>query len=319
MLVDGAPVRAHIEWLQSGGIGVQRIIELSGVGEGVFNGLLYGPTKSVQESNARKILGVRPGMDAMAAGARIHAVGTRRRLQALAAIGWPSTVIGDRIDRSRGHIAAIRSSEVVTVRVAREIAQLYQQMYYVRPQPATTDERISVTHTLMWAGRKHWAPPVAWPGATIDDPTARPSIAEASLLRDGLTVRTERGTVDMVAVLRRDGGEDIDIPDWEREPAVLALYRRGWPTYRISKVTGLNPATVNDLLAQYCPTFTADEAVVVPDRYRRRLSERVFIDGRWVHPEAPHGEKSGYVHWGCRCDPCVFANRRPAKVLELAA
>lgn len=318
MLVDAAPVRAHVLWLQASGIGIQRLIDIAPVGEGVLNGLMYKPSKYIQDANARALLAVQPGMDSLAPGARIPGVGTRRRLQALAAIGWPSSVIAERVDRTRGHIAAIRSAEMVTVRVAKEIAQLYQRMYYVRPQPATTDERIAVTHTLRWSARMLWVPPVAWTEATIDDPTARPSIAEASLLRDGLTVRTEVGSVDMVAVLRRATGEDVEIHEWERDAAVLALYRRQWPTYRISQVTGVNPASVNDLLALYCPTFTPDEAVVLPDRYRRRQAERVFLDGRWVHPEAPHGEKSGYVHWACRCVPCTVANRRPAKELVAA-
>jgi hypothetical protein len=307
--VDAAPVRAHIRWLQEAGIGIQRIIDLSKIGEGTIGAIMYGPTRHTREAAAAAILAIRPGMDTLAPGARIDATGTRRRLQALAAIGWPSSVIGSRIDRSRSHITGLRVANIVTVRVAQEVARLYQRMYYVRPQPVTSEERGAVASTLTWASRAGWAPPTAWTEKTIDDPKARPHLAEASLLRDGLTVHTELGTVDMVAVVRRlEGDKNVDIHSWEREPAVLAMYRRGYPTYEISRVTTLNPASVNEILAKFCPTFTPEEEDK-PDRYRRRMAERVLIDGELVHPEAPHGKKSGYVHWACRCTPCTVANR----------
>jgi hypothetical protein len=313
--VDAAPVRAHVRWLQDSGIGIQRIIDLSGIGEGTIGAIMYGPTRHTRAASAAAILAIRPGMDTLAPGARIDAVGTRRRLQALAAIGWPSSVIGERIDRSRSHITGLRVANSVTVRVAQEVARLYQRMYYVRPQPVRSEERGAVTSTLTWAVKHGWAPPMAWTEATIDDPKARPRLAEASLLRDGLTVHTERGTVDMVAVLRRLGGdESAEIYSWEREAAVLAMYRRGRPTYEISRVTSLNPAEVNKVLAKFCPTFTPEEEEK-PDRYRRRMAERVLIDGCLVHLKAPHGKKSGYVHWACRCTPCLVANRSKPKAV----
>lgn len=37
---------------------------------------------------------------------------------------------------------------------------------------------------------------------------------------------------------------------------------------------------------------------------KRRHSERVRIDGRWVHPDAPHGTPHGRVSYGCRCEEC---------------
>jgi hypothetical protein len=40
----------------------------------------------------------------------------------------------------------------------------------------------------------------------------------------------------------------------------------------------------------------------------RRLAERVMVDGRWVHPTAPHGSNSTYNAYGCRCIPCTDAH-----------
>jgi hypothetical protein len=59
--------------------------------------------------------------------------------------------------------------------------------------------------------------------------------------------------------------------------------------------------------------------------HARRYTERVMVDGRWVHPDAPHDTCGGYTNWGCRCVPCtvafteeqarIRANRYAARVL----
>ncbi|MEV6219881.1 hypothetical protein [Nocardia sp. NPDC051833] len=38
-----------------------------------------------------------------------------------------------------------------------------------------------------------------------------------------------------------------------------------------------------------------------------RAAERVEVNGRLVHPSAPHGTASAYVAYGCRCEPCTTA------------
>lgn len=44
----------------------------------------------------------------------------------------------------------------------------------------------------------------------------------------------------------------------------------------------------------------------------RLVCERVEIDGRLVHPLAPHGTWNGYQHYRCRCDECRAENRKRA-------
>lgn len=65
-----------------------------------------------------------------------------------------------------------------------------------------------------------------------------------------LTARTAMGSCDLVAFLRRDRGEaGVELRDWERDPAALALHGWGWSPERIAKATGLNSGDVRDLLA----------------------------------------------------------------------
>lgn len=41
--------------------------------------------------------------------------------------------------------------------------------------------------------------------------------------------------------------------------------------------------------------------------YEARKAARVVVDGRWVHPDAPHGTTTGYRAFSCRCEPCLDA------------
>lgn len=58
--------------------------------------------------------------------------------------------------------------------------------------------------------------------------------------------------------------------------------------------------------------MTDEQLAKARDRYRRirarRLAERVMVDGRLVHPTAPHGSNSTYNSYGCRCIPCGDAH-----------
>jgi hypothetical protein len=39
-------------------------------------------------------------------------------------------------------------------------------------------------------------------------------------------------------------------------------------------------------------------------------AERVMVDGKMVHPNAPHGTITGYSSYSCRCQPCRTENTK---------
>jgi hypothetical protein len=43
-------------------------------------------------------------------------------------------------------------------------------------------------------------------------------------------------------------------------------------------------------------------------RRRQRYGQRQVVDGRLVHPDAPHGTPGSYQNWGCRCLDCTQAS-----------
>jgi hypothetical protein len=129
-----------------------------------------------------------------------------------------------------------------------------------------------------------------------------------------LTARTRLGAADLEPCFRRDRGEqNVEIRDWERKPAALALALMGWSPERIGQATGLHTPAVIELLGGR-PTATVQRPAVRPRRdtkaaRARRFAERIKkVDGRWFHPRAPHGKPSGYTNYGCRCTPCTAAH-----------
>jgi hypothetical protein len=127
-----------------------------------------------------------------------------------------------------------------------------------------------------------------------------------------LTIRTRLGAVDLVPFLRRDeGNEGVELHQWERRPAVLALDARGWHPERIAHATGLLVDVVHEVLAGWTPPppkpAPTPSAVSQASLRQRRRAERILIDGRLVHPDAPHGRPVGYRHWGCQCELCSTA------------
>lgn len=139
-----------------------------------------------------------------------------------------------------------------------------------------------------------------------------------------LTIRTRLGAVDLVPFLRRDeGATGVEVREWERRPAVLALTERGWHPERIAYATGLRVADVHETLAGWEPPPPPPRALTVAEHAQntraRRRAERVMVDGHWVHPNAPHGTPSAFKNFGCWCDLCRAAKRPKADSIREAS
>lgn len=100
---------------------------------------------------------------------RVDATGTRRRIQALMAIGWTARQIATATGLNNQIITLISSGQTGD-RVYRSTA-LRIALFY---EPVSM--RVQVAHTAAWmrayARRRGYAPPVAWDN--IDDVTEQP-------------------------------------------------------------------------------------------------------------------------------------------------
>src|SRR4051812_2319842 len=103
--VDAGPVREHIAALRAAGIGVERIAQLAGLSVSHIRQLAeHGrdglpSTQRVRPSTAARVLSIDVGDVSRAPRSRVDATGTRRRLQALMATGWPTELLADQLGR----------------------------------------------------------------------------------------------------------------------------------------------------------------------------------------------------------------------------
>lgn len=139
--VDAEPVREHIQWLASCGIGLKSLAKLAGVPHGTLSKLVYGdaarnmaPSRRVRPHTARRIMAVMPHH---AAGAqRVPAGPTWRLLNELIALGWSRAELARRLGH-QGPGLQIRKDRVFAS-TARQVEQLHAELSRVRVIPKKT-------------------------------------------------------------------------------------------------------------------------------------------------------------------------------------
>ncbi|OQO89903.1 hypothetical protein B1813_18860 [Saccharomonospora piscinae] len=180
-LVDAEPVRQHIRALQAAGMGPRRIAALAGLHPNVLRKILYGdprrgqaPTKRVRPHNARRILAVRASLDVLGASVLVDGTGTRRRLQALIALGWSQARLAEQVGMLPTNFGRTLRCERVRADTARTVRALYERMWDQAPPESTWHEKSAAQRARAYARRRGWGPPMAWDDDALDDPAATP-------------------------------------------------------------------------------------------------------------------------------------------------
>jgi transcriptional regulator with XRE-family HTH domain len=97
--------------------------------------------------------------------------GTRRRIEALNALGWTAKDVADRIGTTKQAVSEMRRgtrSKRTTPAVAARVAAVYDELSMTRPDGWVADR------TRRTAAARGYAPPLAWDDDEIDDPHALP-------------------------------------------------------------------------------------------------------------------------------------------------
>ena len=178
--VDAEPVRQHIRALGEFGIGWIRAAKLAGVSTGGVSKILYGdrprglaPTKRVRPETALKILAVEPTLANVGARTPIDGTGTRRRLQALVAMGWTQSELARRLDMNRANFGRTIVNALVEAGTAQATLALYDELWRLNPvENGVPAHRAEASRRL--ARERSWAPVGAWDDDQIDDPAAFP-------------------------------------------------------------------------------------------------------------------------------------------------
>lgn len=237
-MVDAEPVRQHIRTLMAAEIGWQRVAQAAGVSTGGVSRILYGgsgrpPCKKVKKATADAILAVQPHPELRSVDSTVDATGTRRRTQALVALGWSLTAQATRLGRTIQNHKYVLTTDRVTIRTARLVASLYDELSIVTPPPS-----FSATRARRWAQRNGWAPPLAWDDDTIDDPAAQPNLGDPE---------SDADLVDEVAVRRALAGDRVRLTPAEREQAMRDGLDAGLTVTEIGRRLGLSGYTAKEL------------------------------------------------------------------------
>ncbi|MGW4493828.1 hypothetical protein [Streptomyces sp. NPDC004376] len=165
-IVDAAPARQHLTRLRAT-MTWDQIHTAAGRESGNLRAIFNGTRQRILTTTHNRVLAIRP--QAPASGKYVDAAGTRRRLQALRAIGWSSHVIAARSGLHETRIQTICTSLQPTVRqsIATKVQKVFAELH-ATPAPAGR----SATRTRGFAAEQRWAPPAAWDD--IDNPAAAP-------------------------------------------------------------------------------------------------------------------------------------------------
>lgn len=172
--VDAAPVREHIRDLRAAGIGVEQIARLASISTSHVRELAApgrdgNPrVRRVRPETAQRILRIRVDQANRAPRSHVDATGTRRRLQALIAVGWPHDELAARLGRSSAGLRRSMLSDSVTAQTAQNVSALYEQLWNLRPPQSNDDQRAAADAARAFAAERGWLPPLAWDDIDTD-------------------------------------------------------------------------------------------------------------------------------------------------------
>lgn len=184
------PVRAHLRALAAIGMprsGVERALGLQPqalrhVASGTYG---YGPGEKVVRETGEAVLGFWPRLEDFPDSAAVDPTGTRRRVEALAVVGWSRAMLAERAGRSYCSFKNSLNRGRVSVPLAKTVVRLYDELWDQRPEDHGVREWIAdrVRREAKSAGLYG---PLAWDDEAIDNPAALPQTdAQVSLLGQG--------------------------------------------------------------------------------------------------------------------------------------
>lgn len=98
---------------------------------------------------------------------KVSTVGSRRRVQALQALGWSRQIIARELGYTdNGAIAYLMTADSMLTVTAARIADVYDRLSRTEPTG------VGASRARTWASRHGYAPPTAW--LNIDDPDEQP-------------------------------------------------------------------------------------------------------------------------------------------------
>lgn len=224
LMVDAAPIREHLEWLQSIGFNYESIGIVAGIPPQTLWLAKTDGHKRMHIERAARLMAVTHVPVPAQANTKVPAIGTRRRLQALQAIGYTYASLS--VEFGGVTPEAIRQYTTGTVRGATwmRVRDVYERLSGT-PGPS----KVAIAR----ARRRGYAPPIAWEGVDIDHPDSKP------LLDADLDLK---GTVDEVLLQRMiDGRHTGEVRGAERKALIDHAIEHGWDHERLARSLNISP------------------------------------------------------------------------------
>jgi hypothetical protein len=156
---------------------------------------------------------------------KVDATGTRRRIQALAAIGWSMAEQSRRLGQTTTFMHAVTERSWVWPETAEKVRALYDELSMVPGDGVRARNE---------ARKRGWPVPLQWDDDRIDDPTYNPAG----------TSRAPK-SVDDVAIERAMAGDRVHLRPVERAEAVRRMTASGLSAAEIAVRLGVSDRTVD--------------------------------------------------------------------------
>jgi hypothetical protein len=171
-LVDAEPARTHVKKVMAAtGIGWRRYADIVGIPRTTMTYLLYGShghkARRITPGNERKLLSLQADS---ALGVTIPAIGTHRRIQALAVEGWPQIHLAPVIGTHRAYVSQMLQNDRITATLAEAVNDAYERLRGVDPVSAGVSPH-GVRLAQRMAAKNKWLDRTYWDDVErIDDP-----------------------------------------------------------------------------------------------------------------------------------------------------
>lgn len=166
---DFKPVAERYALLRAKGLTVEQIAKLSGVHADTLRTMGTWTRGRVRLETADRLLAVRVPEKIVPSKAQIPAVGTLRRIQALAAAGHSLHFQAKWLGVTQQAMTQVLRKDMVCAATAAKVAAMFDEL---QTRPGTS------ARARNWASRRGWVVPFAWDD-DIDDPAAKPSLGGA--------------------------------------------------------------------------------------------------------------------------------------------
>lgn len=210
-LIDAEPVRQHLLALQAAGVSIYRVASITGMTYKCVRSYTQHGYKNREPRRRRITPEVAARILAITADgvgpSKVDATGSRRRVQALAAIGWPGETVAVHANLHPRHISTLLQQQTILASTAQGIAAAYDDLRYRSARRNRVSKRVA-TRTRNRAAAKRWPPPKYWdqhPDA-IDDPHFTP---EYKLTQAELLAEEARWLMDIGGLTRTQAAERL--------------------------------------------------------------------------------------------------------------